>query len=121
MLAKLDVVLAAAGEMLQQIAVHVIRQHAQIDLQAVVVGAQEMPIWVMSAPSSFTLAPGSSAIDFVVPALPELQGAFAVRVEVSDPSTGNLLASCRFPEIFSVNGRQPAGMLAVPYDVRTVE
>jgi ABC-2 type transport system ATP-binding protein len=94
-------------------------QAQQIDLQAVVVGAQEMPIWVMQAPGTLTLAPGSSTIDFVVPSLPELQGAFAVRVEVSDPATGSLLASCRFPDIFSVNGCQPAGLLAVPYDVRT--
>jgi len=96
-------------------------QAQQIDLQAVVVGAQEMPIWVMSSPGTLTLTPGSCSIDFVVPALPELQGAFAVRVEVSDPTSGSLLASCRFPDIFSVNGRQPAGLLAVPYDVRTVE
>jgi ABC-2 type transport system ATP-binding protein len=96
-------------------------QAQQIELQAVVVGAQELPIWVMSALGTLTVAPGSCSIDFVVPSLPELQGAFAVRVEISDPKTGRLQATCRFPDIFSVNGRQPAGLLAVPYDVRTVE
>jgi ABC-2 type transport system ATP-binding protein len=96
-------------------------QAQQIELQAVVVGAQEMPVWVMPAPGTLTLNPGSSSIDFVVPSLPELQGAFAVRIEISDPLTSSLLAACRFPDIFSVNGRQAAGLLAVPYDVRTVE
>ena len=96
-------------------------QAQQIELQAVVVGAQELPIWVMSALGTLTVAPGSCSIDFVVPSLPELQGAFAVRVEISDPKTGRLQATCRFPDIFSVNGRQPAGRSHTPYDVRTVE
>jgi ABC-2 type transport system ATP-binding protein len=94
-------------------------QAQQVDLQVAVVGAQEIPVWVMRSPGTLTLTPGACSIDFVVPALPELQGAFAVRVEISDPTTGSPLATCRFPDIFSVNGHQPAGLLAVPYDVRT--
>ncbi len=98
-----------------------------IYLHAVVLGPHDVPVWNMESggglPTAEAVAtPGSSArtltVDFVVPAVPVLLGAFAVRVHVSNAWNGAPLAIRRFPDLFGIAGPQASGLLPVPYDVR---
>jgi len=107
-----------------------------IYLHAVVLGPHEVPVWNMETGEGFPTAEalpstdstgstgstGSTVrtmtVDFVVPSVPSLLGAFAVRVHVSNAWTGTPLAVRRFPDLFGVAGPQAGGLLPVPYDVR---
>ncbi len=99
-------------------------------LHAVVLGPHDVPVWAMETVGGVaTPVPGVGSdppggeprrltVDFVVPAVPTLLGAFAVRVHVSDAYTGTPLAVRRFSDLFGIAGPQSSGLLPVEYDVR---
>ncbi len=94
--------------------------HTGAQVQAVVMGAGDFPIWVMGSGGSAVLppVPGRWYVDFTVPALPPVVGTFVVAVSVSDPDTGELLAVARFNDTFGVQGSQSGGIIDVPYVTR---
>lgn len=88
-------------------------------LHAYIVGQDEIPIWMMETPpGGFRLGPGRHVVDFAVPHLPELLGAFAVKVHVSDAATGVPVTTRRFDELFGVSGTHAGGLLKVDYEAR---
>ena len=88
-------------------------------LHTYIVGQSEVPIWMMEAPpGGFRLGPGRHVVDFSVPHLPELLGAFALKVHVSDAATGAPVTTRRFDELFGVTGPQADGLLRVDYEAR---
>ncbi|CUU54480.1 ABC-2 type transport system ATP-binding protein [Parafrankia irregularis] len=89
-------------------------QHVYLHVD--IMGQGEVPIWMMETPPG-GISPGSGivAVDFVVPRLPELLGAFAVSVRVSDAATGQPVTVRRFEDLFGVSGPQVAGLLRVDY------
>ncbi len=98
-----------------------------IYLHAQVLGPHDVPVWAMETVGGVRLpdqpdTPGgdvrSVTVDFDVPSVPTLLGAFAVRVRVSDAWTGTPLAVQRFPELFGIAGPQSAGLLPVDYEFR---
>ncbi|SNQ46993.1 ABC transporter ATP-binding protein (Partial match) [Frankia canadensis] len=90
-----------------------------IYLHTYIVGQSEVPIWMMETPAGgFVLGPGRHTVDFSVPHLPELLGAFAIKVHVSDAATGAPVTTRRFDELFGVTGPQADGLLKVDYEAR---
>ncbi|MEX5634647.1 ABC transporter ATP-binding protein [Parafrankia sp. FMc2] len=88
-------------------------------LHVEIMGQGEVPIWMMETPAGgISPGPGLSVVDFVVPRLPELLGAFAVNIRVSDASTGQPVTARRFEDLFGVSGLQVAGLLRVDYEAR---
>ena len=96
-------------------------------LHAVVLGPHDVPVWQMETKGGIEVGPAPEGedeserhltVDFLVPAVPALLGAFAVRVHVSDAFTATPLAIRRFPDLFGIAGPQSAGLLTVDYDVR---
>ena len=88
-------------------------------LHTYIVGQNEVPIWMMETPlGGLAIGPGRHIVDFSVPRLPELLGAFAVKVHVSDAATGVPVTTRRFEELFGVGGAQADGLLKVDYDAR---
>ncbi|EIV93987.1 ABC transporter ATP-binding protein [Frankia sp. QA3] len=91
----------------------------QIYLHTYIVGQSEVPIWMMETPpGGLAVGPGRHIVDFSVPHLPELLGAFAVKVHVSDATTGAPVTTRRFEELFGVSGPQADGLLKVDYEAR---
>ncbi|MCK9926155.1 ABC transporter ATP-binding protein [Frankia sp. Mgl5] len=88
-------------------------------LHVEIMGQGEIPIWMMETPpGGVSPGPGTAVVDFVVPRLPELLGAFAINVRVSDAATGQPVTVRRFEELFGVSGPQVAGLLKVDYEAR---
>lgn len=87
---------------------------------AVVMGAGDYPIWVMEAgPDQLpTDRPGRWTLDFAVAECPPLHGAFQVAIRVDDVD-GAVIGVVRSEDTFWVRSGQDAGLLNVPYDVRT--
>ena len=91
----------------------------RVAVRCVVVGQQELPIWVMKTPAEGIRVPdGFSQLDFTIDALPALLGAFAVRVEVADAVTGAPITERRFHDLFGVNGSHGEGLVKVDYEAR---
>ncbi|WP_198946187.1 ABC transporter ATP-binding protein [Pseudofrankia asymbiotica] len=91
----------------------------RISARCVVVGPQEIPIWVMETPAGgIPVGQGFTVLDFTVDALPALRGAFAVRVEVADAATGISITSRRFHELFGINSSHAEGLIHVDYEAR---
>ena len=106
----------------------------KIYLHTSVLGPKDIPVWQMETTGgvethaaeliepddegNLGAAVRRMTIDFVIPAVPTLLGAFAFRVQVSDAFTGAPLAIRRFPELFGIAGTQRGGLLPVGYDVR---
>ncbi|KPM51406.1 ABC transporter [Frankia sp. CcI49] len=89
-------------------------QHVYLHVD--IMGQGEVPIWMMETPpGGISPGPGIVVVDFVVPRLPELLGAFAVSVRVSDAATGQPVTVRRFEDLFGVSGPQVAGLLRVDY------
>jgi ABC-2 type transport system ATP-binding protein len=88
-------------------------------LHVYAVGEHEIPVWLMeSPPGGFAAAPGRLTLDFVVPELPELLGAFAISVHLSDATTGQQLTIRRFDDLFGISGSQAGGLVKVDYVAR---
>jgi ABC-2 type transport system ATP-binding protein len=96
-------------------------------LHALVLGPHDVPVWQMETKGGIDVGPAPEGeddperhltVDFLVPAVPALLGAFALRVHVSDAFTATPLAVRRFPDLFGIAGPQSAGLLTVDYDVR---
>jgi ABC-2 type transport system ATP-binding protein len=87
---------------------------------AVVMGAGDYPIWVMQAgPDQLpTDRPGRWTLDFTVDSCPPLHGAFQVAIRVDDID-GAAIGVVRSEDTFWVRSGQDAGLLNVPYEVRT--
>lgn len=91
----------------------------RIYLHVNVVGQQDVPIWLMETPEGgIPGTPGRAMVDFVVPRLPTLLGAFAVTVHVSDARTGEQITTRRFEDLFGISGPQAGGLLKVEYEAR---
>ncbi|HEU0131619.1 MAG TPA: ABC transporter ATP-binding protein [Mycobacteriales bacterium] len=90
-------------------------------VQVVVLGAGDIPIWVMGQDGSAVVPnrPGRYWVDFVVPELPPVMGSFIVAVGVTDPDTGDTLATGRFHDTFRIRGNSSAGIVDVRYVTRT--
>ena len=90
-----------------------------IYLHVDVVGQGEVPIWMMETPpGGISPGPGRHVMDFVVPRVPELLGAFAVNVRVSNAATGEMITTRRFEDLFGISGPQTYGLLKVDYEAR---
>jgi ABC-2 type transport system ATP-binding protein len=90
-------------------------------VQVVVLGAGDIPIWVMGQDGNGVVpsVPGRYYVDFTVDALPPVIGSFVVAVGVTDPDSGTMLAATRFPETFSIRGNSDLGIVDVRYVART--
>ena len=92
---------------------------AAIRARCVVVGQNEIPIWVMDTPAEgIPVSPGFTVLDYTIGSLPALLGAFAVRVEVADAATGSPITSRRFHELFGIDGSHAEGLVHVDYEAR---
>jgi ABC-2 type transport system ATP-binding protein len=91
----------------------------RVSLRALVVGPHEAPIWLMQTPDGgVPVRPGRVVVDFTVPRLPPLLGAFAVLVDVADAATRIPITSRRFDDLFGINGTWTDGLVKVEYEVR---
>jgi ABC-2 type transport system ATP-binding protein len=87
-------------------------------LHTYVVGQHDLPIWLMETAGGVQGTPGTTVVDFTVPHLPKLLGAFAVSVHVSDAVTGAPITIRRFDDLFGISGPQAGGLLEVDYEAR---
>jgi ABC-2 type transport system ATP-binding protein len=87
-------------------------------LHAVILGPHDIPVWQMETVGGVAAASGTTTVDFVIPAVPTLLGAFAVRVHVSDAYTGTPLTIRRFDDLFGIAGPATGGLLPVEYEFR---
>jgi ABC-2 type transport system ATP-binding protein len=91
----------------------------RVAVRCIAVGPQELPIWVMQTPpGGVQISSGFSLLDFTIDALPTLLGAFAVRVEVADATTGKPITERRFHDLFGVHGSHGEGLVKVDYEAR---
>jgi ABC-2 type transport system ATP-binding protein len=91
----------------------------RVSVRCVVVGPHEVPIWVMDTPADgVPVRPGFAIVDFTIDRLPVLLGAFAVRIEVSEPVTGTSITNRRFEDLFGINGPHAEGLVHVDYEAR---
>ncbi|MBX6391426.1 MAG: ABC transporter ATP-binding protein [Frankia sp.] len=91
----------------------------RVNVRCVVVGQQEVPIWVMQTPEGgIPVQPGFTLLDFTVASLPWMRGAFAVRVEVADAATGTPITTRRFEDLFGINGPHAEGLVHLNYEAR---
>jgi ABC-2 type transport system ATP-binding protein len=91
----------------------------RVTVRCVIVGPDELPIWVMSTPAGGVPVDGGfSLVDFTVDAVPPLLGGFAVRIEVADAVTGASITERRFHDLFGVHGSHAEGLLKVDYEAR---
>jgi ABC-2 type transport system ATP-binding protein len=92
----------------------------QLYLHVYALGPNELPIWLMETPPGGVAGiPGVHTVDFIVPQLPELLGAFAISVHVSDAASGTEITTRRFEDLFGISGPQAGGLLNVEYEMRT--
>jgi ABC-2 type transport system ATP-binding protein len=91
------------------------------DVYVVVLGAGDIPICVMGGDGTAVLppVPGHYHVDFVVPALPRLHGAYVLAVGVRNAESGDLVAAARFYETFRVRGRESGGIVDVDFSAET--
>ncbi len=87
-------------------------------LHAVVLGPHDIPVWQMETEGGVPASPGRVTVDFVVPRLPTLTSVFAIRVHVSDASSGTPLGIRRFDDLFGIAGPATGGLLPVEYEFR---
>ncbi len=89
-------------------------------LHVYVLGQHDLPIWLMeTSVGGIPSKPGLFTVDFTVPKIPELLGAFAISVHVSDAATGVPITKRRFDDLFGISGPQAGGLLKVDYEART--
>jgi ABC-2 type transport system ATP-binding protein len=96
------------------------------EVTCVVLGAGDIPMWVMGQDGSARLpdVPGRYDVDFVVPALPPIGGGgarFALAVGVTDPETEVMFAATRYDEPFAVHSNAAPGIIETPYVATVVK
>jgi ABC-2 type transport system ATP-binding protein len=86
-------------------------------VHAVVMGAGDIPLWSMKTPKNDVVpaVPGRYVTDFVVPAVPPLNGAYRIGIQVEDPKSGNPVSVRVFDEVFWVTSGELPGILSVPF------
>ena len=87
----------------------------------VVLGAGDIPIWVMGQDGSAVVPPvaGRYHVDFVVGELPPVVGTFILAVGVTDPESEVMFAATRFTETFEIRGNAAPGIVEARYVTRT--
>jgi ABC-2 type transport system ATP-binding protein len=96
------------------------------EVTCVVLGAGDIPMWVMGQDGSARLpaVPGRYDVDFVVPALPPIGGGgarFALAVGVTAPETEVMFAATRYDEPFAVHSNAAPGIIETPYVATVVK
>ena len=91
------------------------------DVYVVVMGAGDIPLAVLGGDGSAVVPPvaGHYHVDFTVPALPPVHGAYVLAVGVKHPETKDVVAAARFYETFWVRGRETGGIVEVPFTAET--
>jgi ABC-2 type transport system ATP-binding protein len=86
-------------------------------VHAVVMGAGDIPLWSMKTPADDVVpaVPGRYVADFCVDALPPLNGAYRIGIQVEDPVSGNPVSVRIFDKVFWVTSGDLPGILAVPF------
>ncbi len=92
------------------------------EVGVVVMGAGDIPVWSMRTPKGAALppVPGRYTIDFAVDAVPPLNGAFIVGVQVDHAETGLPITARRFDAAIWVETGDLPGLLDVPAKVTVV-
>ena len=83
-------------------------------VHVVVMGAGDIPIWSMHHPHPLPPVPGRYVVDFAVPAVPALNGAYRVAVGVDEAETGHPLTARTFDDVVWVRSGDPLCILSVP-------
>ncbi|WP_416210182.1 ABC transporter ATP-binding protein [Frankia sp. Cr1] len=103
-----------------------VTEHApeRLYLHVYALGPSELPVWLMETPAGGVPGgvpgvSGTRTVDFTVPSLPELLGAFAISVHVSDAATGTEITKRRFEDLFGISGSQAGGLLKIDYETGT--
>ena len=93
------------------------------DVQAVVMGAGNIPIWSMRSSDAERLGdrPGHFQIRFTIPRMPPLNGAFRLAVSVHDAHTDAPVTTLTTNEVFRVRSGELPGILTIPFVPRSVE
>ena len=86
------------------------------EVGVVVMGAGDIPVFSMRTPKGAGLpaVPGRYAVDFAVEAVPPLNGAFVLGVQVDHAETGLPITARRFDEVIWVETGHLPGLLDVP-------
>jgi len=86
------------------------------EVGVVVMGAGDIPVWSMRTPRSAGLpaVPGRYVVEFAVDAVPPLNGAFIVGVQVDHAQTGLPITARRFDDAIWVETGELPGLLDVP-------
>jgi ABC-2 type transport system ATP-binding protein len=86
----------------------------------VVLGAGDIPIWVMGQDGSAVVppVPGRYTVDFEVPSLPPVVGTFILAVGITDPETEVMFAATRFTDTFDIRGNAAPGIVEARYTSR---
>ena len=86
------------------------------EVGVVVMGAGDIPVWSMRTPKGAGLPaqPGRYVVDFAIDAVPPLNGAFIVGVQVDHAETGLPITARRFDEAIWVETGELPGLLDVP-------
>ncbi|MCA1713195.1 MAG: ABC transporter ATP-binding protein [Actinobacteria bacterium] len=86
-------------------------------VHAVVMGAGDIPLWSMKTPKSDVVpaVPGRYVTDFAVDALPALNGAYRIGIQVEEPISGNPVSVRVFDDVFWVTSGDLPGILTVPF------
>lgn len=93
------------------------------DLVLVVMGAGDLPMWVMRTPSGAGVPaePGRYRYDFEVPRVPPVSGGFVVAAALNRRASGEGLTVRRFPQYLTITGHQHGGLLDVSYSCTAAE
>jgi ABC-2 type transport system ATP-binding protein len=86
------------------------------DLHVVVMGAGDIPVFVLNTPPDQRLpaVPGRYTVDLELPSMPPLVGAFVLGVSVSAADSGRAVTARRFDQTFWVLDAPRGGLLHLP-------
>jgi ABC-2 type transport system ATP-binding protein len=92
------------------------------EVGVVVMGAGDIPVFSMRTPKGAGLptSPGRYAVDFAVDAMPPLNGAFIVGVQVDHADTGLPITARRFDDALWVETGELPGLLDIPAKVTVI-
>jgi ABC-2 type transport system ATP-binding protein len=92
------------------------------EVGVVVMGAGDIPIFSMRTPKGAGLpaSPGRYVVDFAVDAMPPLNGAFIVGVQVDHAETGLPITARRFDDALWVETGDLPGLLDIPAKVTVI-
>jgi ABC-2 type transport system ATP-binding protein len=92
------------------------------EVGVVVMGAGDIPVFSMRTPKGAGLptSPGRYVVDFAVDAMPPLNGAFIVGVQVDHADTGLPITARRFDDALWVETGELPGLLDIPAKVTVI-